>query len=84
MELYRTAPSNSYIAVLVELVTMLGASFFSQEPDISFVTGTIDDLFLLFSLPYSCSELAVSLYLEIPDRNTRSPRTEDDTDRPHQ
>jgi 1,4-dihydroxy-2-naphthoate octaprenyltransferase len=52
-----------------ELVTMLGASFLLAGAGYFVVTGTIDDLFLLFSLPLLLFGLAVSLYLEIPDRN---------------
>jgi len=52
-----------------ELVTMLGASFLLAGAGYYVVTGTIDDLFLLFSLPLLLFGFAVSLYLEIPDRN---------------
>jgi 1,4-dihydroxy-2-naphthoate octaprenyltransferase len=52
-----------------ELVTMLGASFFLAGAGYFVVKGTIDGLFVLFSLPLLLFGFAVSLYLEIPDRN---------------
>jgi 1,4-dihydroxy-2-naphthoate octaprenyltransferase len=52
-----------------ELVTMLGASFLLAGAGYFVAKGTIDGTFALFSLPLLLFGFAVSLYLEIPDRN---------------
>jgi 1,4-dihydroxy-2-naphthoate octaprenyltransferase len=52
-----------------ELVTTLGASYLLAGAGYFVVKGTIDGPFILFSLPLLLFGFAVSLYLEIPDRN---------------
>ncbi|MCX6671918.1 MAG: prenyltransferase [Euryarchaeota archaeon] len=52
-----------------ELVTMLGSSYLLAGAGYFVVKGTIDTPFVLFSLPLLLFGFAVSLYLEIPDRN---------------
>jgi 1,4-dihydroxy-2-naphthoate octaprenyltransferase len=52
-----------------EIVTMLGASYLLAGAGYFVVKGTIDGSFVLFSLPLLLFGFAVSLYLEIPDRN---------------
>jgi 1,4-dihydroxy-2-naphthoate octaprenyltransferase len=52
-----------------ELVTTLGASYLLAGAGYFVVKGTIDAPFVLFSLPLILFGFAVSLYLEIPDRN---------------
>lgn len=52
-----------------ELVTMLGASYLLAGAGYFVVKGTIDTTFVLFSLPLLLFGFAVSLYLEIPDKN---------------
>jgi 1,4-dihydroxy-2-naphthoate octaprenyltransferase len=66
---YTAPPLKLVYRGLGELVTMLGASYMLAGAGYFVVKGTIDVSFVLFSLPLLLFGLAVSLYLEIPDRN---------------
>jgi 1,4-dihydroxy-2-naphthoate octaprenyltransferase len=66
---YTAPPLKLVYRGLGELVTTLGASYMLAGAGYFVVKGTIDGPFVIFSTPLLLFGFAVSLYLEIPDRN---------------
>ena len=66
---YTAPPMKLVYRGFGEIVTMFGASYLLAGTGYFVIKGTIDGTFVLFSLPLLLFGLAVSLYLEIPDKN---------------
>jgi 1,4-dihydroxy-2-naphthoate octaprenyltransferase len=65
---YTAPPLRLVYRGLGEIMTMIGASFIIVGAGYFVMKGTIDLTFVFFSLPLLLLGLAVSFYLEIPDK----------------
>jgi 1,4-dihydroxy-2-naphthoate octaprenyltransferase len=66
---YTSPPIKLVYRGFGELATMLGAGFIIPGFAYFIIRGTIDAPFVLFSIPFMLLCFALSLYLELPDRN---------------